>query len=52
VEFHSLYPSPKNIRVIESRRLRCVGQVTSMEESRSDLKILKGKPTDIGGKEM
>ena len=42
-ELHSLYRSPKTIRVIKSRRLRWAGHVARMEESRSALKILTGK---------
>ena len=44
-ELHSLYRSPKIVRVIKSRRLRGAGHVARMEESRSAFKILTGKPT-------
>ena len=40
---HSLYRSPNIVRVIKSRRLRCVGHVDRMEEGRRALKILTGK---------
>ena len=40
-----MYRSPNRVRLIKSRRLRWVGQVTRMEEGRSALKILTGKPT-------
>ena len=33
------------VRVIKSRRLRWAGHVVRMEEGRSALKILTGKPT-------
>ena len=44
-EFHSLFRAPYIVRVIKSRRLRWAGYVARMEEGRSDLKILTGKPT-------
>ena len=44
-EVHSLYCSPHFVRVIKSRRLRCVGHVARMEEGRSAFKMLTGKPT-------
>ena len=44
-ELHSLYRSPNIVRLIKSRRLRWAGHVARMEESRSALKILTGKPT-------
>ena len=44
-ELHSLYRSPNIVRVIESRRLRWAGHVARMEEGRSAVKILTGKPT-------
>ena len=44
-ELHSLYRSPNIVRVIKSRRLRWTGHVVWMEEDRSSLKILTGKPT-------
>ena len=39
------YSSPNIVRVIKSRRLRWAGHVARMEECRSALKILTGKPT-------
>ena len=36
------------VRAIKSRRLRWTGHVARMEESRSVLKILAGKPTGKG----
>ena len=44
-ELHSLYRSPNIVRVIKSIRLRWVGHVVRMEESRSVFKIITGKPT-------
>ena len=44
-ELHSLYRSPNIVRVIKSRRLRWIGHVARMEESRSAFKILTGKRT-------
>ena len=40
-----MYRSPNIVRVIKSRRLRWTGHVARMEEGRSALKILTGKPT-------
>ena len=40
-----MYRSPNIVRVIKSRRLRWAGHVATMEESRSAVKILTGKPT-------
>jgi hypothetical protein len=31
-ELHNLYSSPNRIRIITSRRVRCVGHVARMEE--------------------
>ena len=44
-ELHSLYRSPNIVRVIKSRKLRWAEHVARMEEGRSALKILTGKPT-------
>jgi hypothetical protein len=44
-ELYSLYRSPDIVSVIKSRRLRWAGHVARMEEGRSALKILIGKPT-------
>ena len=43
-ELHSLQHSPNIVRVIKYRRLRQAGHVARMEECRSALKILTGKP--------
>ena len=40
-----MYCSPKNIKVIKSRRLRWARHVARMEEGRSAFKVLTGKPT-------
>ena len=40
-----MYHSPIIARVIKSRRFSWAGYVTRMEEGRSALKILTGKPT-------
>ena len=40
-----MYRSPNIVRVIKSRRLKRTGHVARMEEGRSALKILAGKPT-------
>ena len=40
-----MYRSPNIVRVVRSRRLRWAGNVARMEEGRSALKILTGKPT-------
>ena len=42
---HSLYRLPNIVRVIKPRRLRWAGHLATMEGSRSDFKILTGKPT-------
>ena len=44
-ELYSLYRSPNIVRVIKSRRVRWTEHVARMEENRSALKILTGKPT-------
>ena len=44
-ELESLYRLPNIVRVIKSRRLRWAGHVARMEEGRSALKIVTGKPT-------
>ena len=44
-ELHRLYHSPNIVRVIKSRKLRGAGHVAKIEEGRSALKILTGKPT-------
>ena len=40
-----MYRSPNTVKVIKSRRLRWAENVVRMEEGRSALKILTGKPT-------
>ena len=45
-ELHSLYRSPNIVRAIKSRWLRWAGYVAIMEEGKSALKILTGKPTE------
>ena len=42
---HSLYLSPKIVRVLKSRTLRWAGHVTRMKEDRRAFKILTDKPT-------
>jgi hypothetical protein len=42
-ELHNLYGSPHIIRVIKSRRMRWVGHVARMGETRNIYKILVGK---------
>ena len=44
-ELHSLYCSSYIVRVVKCRRLRWVGHVPRVEEGRSALKIVTGKPT-------
>ena len=44
-ELHSLYRSPNIVRVIKSRGSKWVGHVPRLQEGRSTLKILTGKPT-------
>ena len=43
-ELNDLYPSPNNVRMIKSRRLRWAGHVARMEEGRGVYKVLVGKP--------
>jgi len=43
-ELNDLYSSPNIVRVIKSRRVRWVGHVASMEESRGVYRVLVGKP--------
>jgi hypothetical protein len=42
---HSLYHSPRIVKVTESKRLRWAGHVGIMEEGRSAFYILTSKPT-------
>ena len=44
-EHNSLYRLPNIVRVIKSRGLRWAGHVARMEEGRSAVKIITGKPT-------
>ena len=44
-ELHSLYRSPKIVRMIKRIRLRWTGHVARREDGRSAFKILTGKPT-------
>ncbi|KAJ4441711.1 hypothetical protein ANN_11569 [Periplaneta americana] len=43
-ELHALYSSPDIIRNIKSRRLRWLGHVASMGESRNAYRVLVGRP--------
>jgi hypothetical protein len=43
-ELHSLYSSPNIVRVIKSRRMRCVGHVACMGEGRGVYRVLVGRP--------
>ena len=43
-ELNDLYSSPNIIRVIKSRRMRCVGHVARMGERRDVYRVLVGKP--------
>jgi hypothetical protein len=44
VELHNLYVSLSIIRVIKSRRMRCVGNVARMGDIRNSYIIFVGKP--------
>jgi hypothetical protein len=43
-KLNDLYSSPSIVRVIKSRRMRCVGRVTRMGENRGVYRVLVGKP--------
>ena len=43
-ELNDLYPSPKIVRVIKSRRMRWAGHVARMGEERGVYRVLVGKP--------
>jgi hypothetical protein len=43
-ELHNFYFSRSIIKVIRSKRMRCVGHVPHMGEMRNSYKILVGKP--------
>ncbi|KAJ4433414.1 hypothetical protein ANN_15673 [Periplaneta americana] len=45
-ELHTLYSSPDIIRNIKSRRLRWVGHVARMGESRNACRVLVGRPEE------
>jgi hypothetical protein len=47
-ELHNLYASPNIIRMIKSRRMRCVGHVTRMGEMRNVYNILVGNSEGKG----
>jgi hypothetical protein len=42
-EFYNLYSPPNSIRVIKSRRMRCVEHVTPIRDMRNAYKILSGE---------
>jgi hypothetical protein len=43
-ELHDLYFSPSIIRMIKSRRMRWVGHVARMDETRNAYRLLVGNP--------
>jgi hypothetical protein len=43
-ELHSLYSSPKIVRVIRSRKMRGAGHVARIEEGRGVYRVLVGRP--------
>jgi hypothetical protein len=43
-ELNDLYPSPKTVRVIKSRKIRWTGHVARMGERRGVYRVLVGKP--------
>jgi len=43
-ELNDLYPLPKIVRVVKSRRMRWAGHVARMEEGRGVHRMLVGKP--------
>jgi len=43
-KLNDLFSSPSNVRVIKSRRMRCVGHVARMGERRGVYSVLVGKP--------
>ena len=47
-ELHALYSSPNIIRSLKSRRLRWVGHIAHMEQSRNAYRVLVGKPDGKG----
>jgi hypothetical protein len=42
-ELHSLYSSPNIVRMIKSRRMRCVGHVVHIGEDRGVYRVLVGR---------
>jgi hypothetical protein len=43
-DLHNLYSSPSIIRMMKSRRMRCVGHVAGIREKRNACRILVAKP--------
>jgi hypothetical protein len=43
-ELHDLYSLPSIIRMIKSRKMRCVGNVARIGEKRNPYRLLMGKP--------
>jgi hypothetical protein len=43
---HDLYSAPSIIRMIKSRRMRCVGHVAQMKKKRKAYRLLIGKPEE------
>jgi hypothetical protein len=43
-ELHNLYPSPRIIRMIRSRRMKWAGHIARMKEKRNAYRVLVGKP--------
>jgi hypothetical protein len=43
-KFHNLYSSPSIIRIIKSRKMRCVGHIALMGENRNAYMLLMEKP--------
>jgi hypothetical protein len=43
-KLHDLYSSPNTIRIIKSRRMRCVGHVARMGGKGNAYRLLVGKP--------
>jgi hypothetical protein len=42
-ELYEMYSSPKFIRVIKSRRMRCAGRVARMANRRGSRRVLAGR---------
>jgi hypothetical protein len=45
-ELHTVYASPDNIRMIESRRMKLAGHVARMGDTRNECEILDGNPEE------